>query len=147
MKEFVIILIVSAIAIFSLWFYTKHPLQTTVTIRDVKFVVDVAITPKEKEVGLGHRDSLAPNRGMLFVYDIKARYPFWMRDMRFPIDILWIDDRTIVDITKQAPASDKPFNQLPIYHPLKPVDKVLELNAGAADKYGISIGDKIIIKN
>ena len=84
---------------------------------------------------------------MLFVYTNKERFPFWMRNMHFPIDILWIDDRTIVDISKNVPASDKPVNQLPIYHPTTPVDKVLELPAGTVDRVGIVIGDKVVIKS
>lgn len=147
MKKLIIILIVGTIGLFSLWFYTKHPLQTTVTVRNTTFIVDVAITAKEKEVGLGFRNSLAQNHGMLFVYTNKERYPFWMRNMWFPIDMLWIDDRTIVDISKNVPTSDKPVNQLPIYHPTVPVDKVLELPAGTVDRVGIVIGDKITIKS
>ncbi|MDP1723021.1 MAG: DUF192 domain-containing protein [Candidatus Gottesmanbacteria bacterium] len=146
MKKLIAIAII-LVGIFSIWFYSRHPLQTTVTVRNTTFIVDVAVTAKEKEVGLGNRGSLTPDRGMLFVYDIKARYPFWMRNMHFPIDILWIDDRTIVDISKNVPTSDKPLNQLPIYHPNVPVDKILEVNAGLVDEYAITVGDKIVIKN
>ena len=147
MKKLFIILILVSIALLVGWYYILHPLATTVTIRNTVFTVDVAITPKEKDVGLGFRKSLAENRGLLFVYTNKERYPFWMRDMRFPIDILWIDDRTIVDISKNVPVSDKPVNQLPIYRPTVPVDKVLELPAGTSDRVGITVGDKIIIKS
>lgn len=147
MKKTFFLIAVFAIGLFAFLYYSRHPLQTTVTVRNTTFIVDVAVTPKEKEVGLGNRNVLEGNHGMLFVYDIKARYPFWMRDMRFPIDILWIDDRTIVDITKNVPLSDKPLNELPIYHPTVPVDKILEVNAGLVDEYAITVGDKIVIKN
>lgn len=147
MKRAVIFVVITLLGFFFLWFYTKHPLQTTVTIRNTIFTVDVAVTGKEKEVGLGNRDSLALDRGMLFAYDHKERYPFWMKGMRFSIDIIWIDDRTIVDITKNVQPSTAPIEQLPIYHPIVPVDKVLEVNAGLADQYGISIGDTVGIKN
>lgn len=135
------------ITLFSLWFYTRHPLQTTVSIRDATFIVDVAVTGKEKEIGLGGRDMLTAHRGMLFVYDHKERYPFWMRNMKFPIDIIWIADTTIVDITKNVPVSDKPVEQLPIYHPVVPVDKVLEITAGLSETYGFAVGDTVKIKN
>lgn len=121
--------------------------MTTVTIRDETFTVDLAVTAKEKEVGLGLRESLPADRGMLFIYDHKERYPFWMRGMRFPIDIIWIADRTIVDITKNVAVSDKPVEQLPLYHPREPVDKVLEISAGLSDAYAIAIGDTVKIKN
>lgn len=135
------------IPLFSLWFYSRHPLQTTVTVRNTTFIVDVAIQAKEKEIGLGYRNSLAADHGMLFVYDHKEVFPFWMKNMRFPIDILWIEDRIIVDITKDVPPPASPAEQLPLYHPRVPVDKVLELPAGTADRVGIIIGDKIIIKS
>ena len=98
MKKLIVITAIFAIGIFSLWYYTRHPLQTTVSIRNKTFVVDVAVTAKEKELGLGNRDSLAADHGMLFIYDHKEVFPFWMKNMRFPIDIIWIDDQTIVDI-------------------------------------------------
>ncbi len=147
MKKLIVVAGIFAIGVFSLWYYTRHPLVTTVTVRNTSFAVDVAVTRKEKEVGLGFRDSLAPDRGMLFVYDHKEVFPFWMKNMRFPIDIIWIDDRTIVDISKNVPVSDKPVGELPIYHPIVPVDKVLEVNAGVTDTYNIAIGDKVVIKN
>ena len=147
MKKLIVITAILAIGIFSLWYYTRHPLQTTVTVRNTIFTVDVAVTPKEKEIGLGNRDSLASDHGLLFVYDHKEMFSFWMKNMRFPIDIIWIDEQTIVDITRSVPVSDNPVSDLPIYHPIAPIDKVLEVNAGIADIYGISIGDKIIIKN
>lgn len=135
------------IALFSLWYYARNPLTTTATIRNASFIVDVAVTPKEKEVGLGGRRSLDAHRGMLFVYDHKERYPFWMRNMRFPIDIIWIADKTVVDITKNVPVSDLPVESLPIYHPSVPVDMVLEVNAGLCNAHGISVGDSVTIKN
>ena len=144
MKKLIVIATV-VVGIFTLWFYSRHPLQTTVTIQNTTFVVDLAVTNKEKERGLGGRDSLAPNHGMLFVYDHKEPYSYWMKDMRFPIDIIWIDDKTIVDITRNVALSDKPLEQLPIYHPLAPVNKVLELNAGTVDRLGIQIGELVKI--
>lgn len=146
MKKFFLILF-TCIVLFSLWFYSRNPLRTTVTIRGAVFTVDVAVTAKDKELGLGNRDALAWDQGMLFIYDHKERYPFWMRNMRFSIDMIWIDDTTIVDITKNVPLSDKPVEDLPIYHPVIPVDKVLELPAGTADRFGITVGNRITIKS
>ena len=146
MKKLIAITII-LVGIFSIWFYSRHPLQTTVAVRNSTFIVDIAITAKEKEIGLGYRESLPSDHGMLFVYDHKEIYSYWMRNMKFPIDIVWIDDRTIVDITKNVPVSGKPVSELPIYHPIVPADKVLEINAGLSDRYGIFVGDKIIIKN
>ena len=127
------------------FYYLGHPLQSTVTIRGTRFFVDVAITPKEKELGLGKRLSLPADHGMLFPYDHKETYSFWMKDMHFPIDILWLDDKEIVDITKNVPAPSTPGEKLPIYKPRIPVNTVLELPAGTADRLGIIVRDKIEI--
>ena len=146
MKKIIIALVI-LVGSFTVWFYVMHPLVTTVTVGNTVFTVDVAVTARDKELGLGYRDSLRPDHGMLFVYTNKERYPFWMRNMRFPIDIIWIDGRTVVDITTNVPPSNKLVNLLPIYHPKVPVDHVLELTAWTAERIGIRIGDTITIKS
>lgn len=147
MKKLILLALLLAAGLFTLWYYTNHPMRTTVTIRDAVFTVDLAVTEREKERGLSGRQSLAPERGMLFVYSHKERYPFWMRGMRVPIDIIWIADATIVDITKNVPVSDEPVEKLPLYHPAAAADKVLEINAGLSDRYGFAVGDSVRIKN
>ncbi len=124
--------------------YTTHPLGTKLTLRDQTFSIELAVTPQEKQRGLGYRDSLAHNSGMLFVYDHPERYGFWMRGMRFPLDFIWINGLVVVDLTPnvEAPANGMPLISL---QPKSPVDKVLEVNAGTIDRLGIQIGDSIKI--
>lgn len=126
-------------------YYWFHPLNAGVKIRDQVFYVDLAVTPQEKERGLGGRSHLKPGTGMLFVYDHPEQYPFWMKDMRFPLDFIWISGKTVVDLTSNVP----PVNSqpLPIYHPRVPVDKVLEVNAGEIQKWGIKVGDNVSFIN
>ncbi|HUD19126.1 MAG TPA: DUF192 domain-containing protein [Patescibacteria group bacterium] len=124
-------------------YYIKHPLAVRVQIDGHVFVVDVAVTNQEKELGLGNRDYMPPDHGMLFVYDHVEAYSYWMKGMRFPLDMVWIKDKTIVDITKNIPVSVN--GSLPIYTPKVPVDKVLELNAGTSDTYQIKPGDTLLI--
>ncbi len=131
------------LGMFTVWFYWRNPLGTRIKIHDHIFTVEIAASAKEKERGLGYRDSLAPDHSMLFPYDHKDQYQFWMKGMRFPLDFIWIDGRRIVDITTNVPA---PIGDaLPIYRPKVPVDKILELNAGTVEKIGIAIGDTIEI--
>lgn len=139
------IIIISAIAliVLSVFYYLRHPLGVKVDINNHVFSVDVAVTTPEKELGLGNRNTLEPNRGMLFVYDHKERFSYWMKNMRFPIDILWIEDNTIVYITKNI--SVDTMLPLKIYSPKVPVNKVLELNAGICDQYSIRVGDTVYI--
>ena len=111
-------------------------------IRGHEFPVELAVTPKERERGLGYRASLAPDHGMLFLFGVPAKYDFWMRGMQFPLDFLWIADKKIVEITPNVPApaaNEAPVQLTPKY----PVDKILELNAGTAERYSIQIGDEV----
>ena len=144
MKKFILPALFILLA-FTAIFYARHPLTTTVQIRGHVFAVDVAVTEEEKQKGLGYRDSLPENSGMLFPYGHKERYGYWMKGMRFPIDIIWIEDNLIADISKNVPVAVS--GTLPSYAPSKPVNKVLELNAGTADRIGAKIGDLVIIHN
>lgn len=125
----------------------KKP-EPKIMIGELVIPVEVAVSDKEKNKGLGYRDKLGDGRGMIFVFDHKDQYPFWMRGMRFPIDILWISGNVIVEITDnvQVPGNPEDTMRISIYHPQAPIDRVLELNAGAAQKYGINIGDEVRYK-
>ena len=71
---------------------------------------------------------------------------FWMKDMQFPLDIIWIGNTgKIVDITKDAkpPAPDTPMWLLPLYSSRLPAKYALEINAGEADSFQLSIGDNV----
>lgn len=134
------------VALVTIFYYLRHPLTTQVIINNHTFNVDLAVTNQEKQLGLGKRDSLASNSGMLFVYDRPDRYTFWMKDMNFPLDFVWINGVTVVDLTSDVkPVS--PGQPLSIYSPKTPVDKVLEVNTGTIKRDGISVGNIIIIKN
>ena len=130
---------------FTIVYYVRHPLTSTVTIKGIRYSVEVAVTPQEKELGLGERDSLKPLHGMLFPYDHSEKFSYWMKGMRFPIDIIWIRDYRIVDISKNVPIST--VGRFPVYAPREPVNLVLELSAGESDRNGFQIGDLVTIKN
>lgn len=111
-----------------------------VKINNVSIEVELAKTPEQQARGLSGRTSLNENQGMLFLYDEPGTYSFWMKDMNFPIDIIWIgNDEKIVDISKDVP----PESFLKTFQPQKPVQYVLEVNAGFADKNNIAIGDAV----
>ncbi len=140
MKKLIIFAVFALVA-FTLWYYRQHPLSTRVKIRDHVFLVDVAVTPEDKERGLAYRDFLASDRGMLFIYDHKGQYDFWMKGMRFPLDFVWLDDKRVVDITANVPVAAN--GTLPAYHPKVPVNQVLEVPAGTIENIGITIGDTL----
>jgi uncharacterized membrane protein (UPF0127 family) len=118
----------------------------TVTIGDASFVVELAVTPQERAQGLSGRPGLAPGTGMLFIFGTEDLYSFWMKDMRFPLDLVWISaECAVVDITEDAPppAPGQTTADLPTYRPSEPAQYVLEINAGEAESAGIRPGDPV----
>lgn len=119
--------------------------RTTVKINDVSIEAEIADTPATRTSGLSFREELTDDQGMLFVFDKADYHSFWMKDMNFPIDIIWIHDNHIVDLTKNIPPEkDK---DLTIYKPKNPVKLVLEVNAGFSEKNSFKIGDSVKIKD
>ena len=124
-----------------------------VALGGATFNVELAITQAQRTQGLSGRAGLAPGAGMLFVFDAEGRYSFWMKEMRFPLDLIWVDARcTVVDITSGAPppvpgqsASGGP-SELPLYTPVTPVQYVLEVNGGETEAVGIRVGDRVEFK-
>lgn len=144
MRRYPLVIISSLLlVVFLVWYYIKNPLQPRVSINGHVIPVELALTNEEKERGLGYRDSLDPDSGMLFVYSHAEQYGFWMKGMRFPIDIIWIADNIVVDISHNVEVATT--SALPHYSPKVPVNKVLEVNAGKAQEWGIDIGDLVQI--
>ncbi len=117
-----------------------------VTVGDTSFVVELAVTPAERNLGLSGHPPLADNEGMLFVFENEAKWTFWMKEMLFPLDMLWIDAGcTVVDITENAlkPEPGQALQDLPRYFPNTLAQYVLEVNSGTAEQTGISAGDQI----
>jgi len=131
----ILFIFAAALLLFTIYYYFRHPLSAIAVIHGHTIYLELAVTNAEKEKGLGYRDALPANRGMLFVYQNKDRYGFWMKGMQFPLDFIWIDGTTIVDLTENV-AIDTPA-----FAPHVPVDKVLEVNAGTVQRLGIQVGD------
>lgn len=121
--------------------------QTTLKVGAIVVNVELADTEAKRSKGLGGRNSLPQNSGMLFTFDHPDQYKFWMKDMKFPLDFIWINGDSVVDILPNIPnpPATVDTSSLPIYEPVAPVDKVLEVNAGFAASHGIKIGDKVML--
>jgi uncharacterized protein len=111
----------------------------------VRASVDVVATPALRARGLSGRADLAEGQGMLFLFEAAAIQSFWMKDMRFEIDILWIRDGRIVGITPNVPLP-KLGVPLPRYQSQVPCDVVLELRGGAARRAGLLVGHSVRIE-
>ncbi len=110
-------------------------------IRGQSIQLEIVRTRAEMSRGLGYRDSLAWDHGMLFQYSEPDFYSFWMKGMRFDIDIIWIRDKRIIDISHRVPHhEDGPG---PTIRPREVADAVLEVPAGYAEARGFRIGDPV----
>lgn len=118
----------------------------TVTIGNHKFGVVVAKSQPEWETGLSQTESLQDNQGMLFLFEKSDYHFFWMRNMKFPIDIIYINNDTIVTIKNNVQLVKDKENPI-IYSSIQPADKVLEIQAGLSEKYKFKNGDKIKYEN
>jgi|SRR3989344_349663 len=111
-----------------------------IIIAGTKLKVDLALTKEEQMQGLSGRNEFPENHGMLFVFDHPDKYLFWMKNMNFPIDIIWIgEDMKVVYIKKDA----KPELYLETYGSEKDAKYVLEVIAGFSEKNNLKEGDKV----
>lgn len=136
----ILIMIISALGLKAVDFYTK---RGEVEIKGQKFKVEIVKQLWEIEHGLSGRYKLKDNKGMLFVFKKEDKYAFWMKDMKFPIDIIWINNEKIVDIKKDAPIPIT--DNLESYTPTSSARYVLEINAGLSEKYGFEIGGEVLL--
>jgi len=109
-----------------------------IKIRENIVKVDLALTSKEQERGLSGRNELKNGEGMLFIFNKPAKYSFWMKEMNFPIDIIWIDEGfSVIYIKKNA----EPLSYPEIFYPSLDAKYVLEVPALFSEKNNLEIGD------
>lgn len=115
-------------------------MEARLTLKEIVFEVEIAISYQERKKGLSGRKSLAENKGMLFVYDPPNIVSFWMKDTYIPLDILFFDrNGKLLEIVHNAPPCKK--MPCPKYTNKKPATFVLEIAAGLSEKYGFEPGD------
>lgn len=117
--------------------------DTQIKINEVVLFVEIADDKVSRAKGLSGRTHLTDDNGMLFVFPAPQKVSFWMKDMLFPIDIVFIKNAKVVHIEHNVPnpSPDTPLNELPSYVSPKPVDMVLEVTAGWSVENDIEIGD------
>ena len=115
-----------------------------VKLADNELNLVVANSPKAKADGLSYKKEI-PEDGMIFFFYEPDTLSFWMKDMNFPIDIVWIAGNKVVGIEKNAPAPEPgtKLMDLPIYRSNEKADTVVELEAGASEKLNIVPGSLI----
>ncbi len=112
----------------------------------LQIFVDIADIKPSRKRGLMYREKMESNEGMLFVFDTEDYYSFWMRNMKFPVDMIWIDmDNRVIHIEEDVPVCVGEACEF--YPPLKPAKYMLEINAGVASHGRIKIGDRITVSS
>lgn len=137
---FFLILVIIFFLLFFIFFQKPGEIKIVkIAGQDVK--VELAITSAEKEKGLSARQGLDENEGMLFVFDKPGEYAFWMKDMNFAIDIVWLDaSNQVVHIEKNATPESYPNT----FNPGVDAKYVLEVISGFSEKNNLKEGDSVI---
>lgn len=152
MKKEVIIISLVVLAIVGFTTYKFWPHQNSqvkglkisqIKIGSQTIKAEVADTQELRNKGLSGRESLCTDCGMVFIFESPGLYSFWMNEMNFDLDIIWLNDNKIVDIWPNAPAPKNNNGQIASYMSKAMVDKVIELNAGFCAKNKVKIGDEV----
>ena len=111
----------------------------------IELEVEVVNTPRSIQQGLSDRPAIGAD-GMLFAFPDMAIRSFWMPRMQFDIDIIWIANSQVVGITANVPKPQTSSEKdLPLYHLPEPVNVVIELPSGQAEKLGLQVGDILVM--
>ena len=106
---------------------------------------EIAGTPQERTKGLMYRTILEDGKGMLFTFGTASQYPFWMKNMKISIDIIWIgDNMTVIDMDQNVPPCEQENCEL--YTPSAAAKYVLEVPAGCASQNVIQTGNTVEFK-
>lgn len=130
-----VLMLVLAAAFYVVWPQVQP--RTTLRIGDGVFTAQVAATETDRQAGLSGTSQLGADKAMIFVFDSDDKWPIWMKDMNYPLDIVWLNQqKQVVYIVKNAQPGSYPKT----YKPTKLARYVIELAAGSADSKTIRVG-------
>ena len=108
--------------------------------------VEIADTDDKRQRGLMFRKELAPTDGMVFIFDEKGFYPFWMKNCFISLDMIWVDEAfKVVSIAPSVPPCKA--DPCPNYSPTADALYVVETVSGFAKQHGVKVGDTLVFKN
>jgi hypothetical protein len=140
MKQKHILIILVILVFLILVVFQIHNKFKLIEIGGKKFIAKTSLTQEEHARGLGGEKSLCRRCAMLFVFNDNGQKSFWMKEMNFDLDIIWIAGGKIAYIAKNVS-----HNSPDIITPNLGADKVLEISAGLSDRFGFKAGDPIRI--
>jgi uncharacterized protein len=119
-------------------FFQNQNRKAEIILAGKIFLVEIADNDLSRSKGLSGHEPLQDNEGMIFIFNTPALEGFWMKDMKFPIDIIWIDENLkISHIEKSLTPETYPT----VFYPKTPSLYVLEVSAGQSEKLGLKVGD------
>lgn len=113
------------------------------TVGDQVVQVEIRDDEVERELGFSGRKSIGDNEGMLFVFGELVQPTFWMKDMQFSLDVLWIREGKVVQIEENVPHPTEAEAVIATMIPQNPVDMVLEVPSGWVSRTGVKVGDEV----
>ena len=125
----------------------NRDLAEIITPQKSVITAEIADTPAKRSQGLMFRKSMPPDHGMLFIFRELDHWTFWMKNTKMPLDIIWLDmEGKVVHIESNVPICTRTDEGCPRYHTLKEALYVLELGAGLAKHYDLTLGSQLKIK-
>jgi uncharacterized membrane protein (UPF0127 family) len=119
---------------------TNRYLKADVTVNGYKLIVDLALTQDQQTKGLAVKNHMNESEGMLFVFQQPSMPSFWMKDMKFPIDIIWLGaNRSVVYIAPNLEPCPSQ-SDCPGYVPSRDSLYVLETTAGFSHRHNVKVG-------
>jgi len=137
-KKVLLIIFLAVVVLLGAVFIFTRKSKQKIILGNCEFEIEEAVSDETRAKGLSDRDKLCDNCGMLFVFDELGDYGFWMKDMRFDLDMVWIAGDKVVDIDKNI-SKDSGGT----FYAKWKVDRVLEINSGKAEACRIKVGDEI----
>ncbi|BAQ62432.1 exported protein [Geminocystis sp. NIES-3708] len=119
------------------------PIGAKLLINDQEIELEIAATPQQQSIGLMYRNSLPPNRGMLFPFNPPQTVSFWMKNVSIPLDMIFVSEGVVKNIVKAPPCKVEPC---PLFNSNVPIDQVIELAENRSTELKINIGDRINVK-
>lgn len=119
--------------------------RLTLQIKDQTLSIEIADSDAERMQGLSGREPLPDNHAMLFVFPQPVRGSFWMKDMKFALDVIWVKDNRVVDIDENVPPPALTNNVPEIIYPNSEYTHVIEIKGGWAEQHKIAIGDVVTL--
>lgn len=120
-------------------YHSRYGVALTTTSKQ-KYDLEFATTPAQQELGLSARPCMPQKSAMIFLFPTDDKFGIWMKQMKFTIDVVWLDkDKKVVSIEKNM----QPDSYPKVFYPASDARYVIELNSGQADKLNIQSGQEL----